>query len=250
MVHSKPPMYRVHLFGYIFAPKLMPTIFTLALLPILISLGFWQLHRAQQKQMLINHYQLAHHYQPLDVQKLKAPWVRWLFQPVVMTGHYDNDHALLLDNKIHQHQPGYHVITPLVLENGKKVLVNRGWIPLQDRKSLPKLPPIYGKQSVTGYIDIPNPKPFLLKQVNEGDSWPRRIQAIEIEKIPFADKPSFYPVVVLLAPNAQHGFIRDWQPVVPAMPPARHIAYAIQWFSLALTLLIIFIVVNLKRRVP
>jgi len=57
-----------------------------------------------------------------------------------------------------------------------------------------------------------------------------------------------YPIAgyqLLLDPDAADGFARAWQPQV--MTPEKHIAYAVQWFGLAIALFIIYIVVNLKK---
>jgi len=50
---------------------------------------------------------------------------------------------------------------------------------------------------------------------------------------------------VLLDPGEPDGYLRQWQP--PGFPPIRHIAYAVQWFSLAAALIVIYIVTNLRR---
>lgn len=226
----------------------MPTIFLVLLLPVLISLGFWQLDRAKQKEQLLRKYQAALSLQPIKLPRASEQWMKLHYHPVTFQGFYDNDHTLFLDNKLYQHRVGYHVLTPVVLENKRRILVDRGWIPLQNRAVLPQLPRIIHKQTITGFIEIPNPKPFLLSHRMESDGWPRRIQAIEMSRIKIDNQQIDYPVIVLLAPSAKFGFVRDWQPVATNMPPARHIAYAVQWFSLALTLTVIFLVVNLKRQ--
>jgi surfeit locus 1 family protein len=51
--------------------------------------------------------------------------------------------------------------------------------------------------------------------------------------------------VVLLDPSEAEGYLRQWQP--PGFPPVRHIAYAVQWFSLAAGLAVIYVVTNLRR---
>jgi surfeit locus 1 family protein len=51
--------------------------------------------------------------------------------------------------------------------------------------------------------------------------------------------------LVLLDPGEPDGYVRQWS--APGFPPMRHIAYAVQWFALALTLLVIYFVTNLRR---
>lgn len=247
MVHSKLPICRVHLFGYIFAPGLLPSVVTFLLLPLLLFLGSWQLDRAQFKQNLLLQYQQRLQAQPLLLQQVNSSWQNWRFYPLIISGHYDNDHSFLVDNKMYQHRPGYHVLTPFVVDDNRTLLINRGWIPLENRKNLPHIKPINGNQTITALIDIPARKPFLLSHRSESNAWPRRIEAIELEQLAKELHTVLYPVVLLLSPDEKSGYVRDWQPVTLTMPPARHIAYAVQWFSLAITLSIIFIIVNTKK---
>jgi surfeit locus 1 family protein len=50
--------------------------------------------------------------------------------------------------------------------------------------------------------------------------------------------------LILLDPGEPDGFVRTWAP--PGFPPIRHLGYAVQWFGLALALLVIYVVTNLK----
>ena len=54
------------------------------------------------------------------------------------------------------------------------------------------------------------------------------------------------PLMLLLDPDDAHGFVRDWQAVY-GVTPDKHRAYALQWFTLAAVLLLIYIGVNSKR---
>jgi cytochrome oxidase assembly protein ShyY1 len=56
------------------------------------------------------------------------------------------------------------------------------------------------------------------------------------------------PGMLLLAPEAEHGFVREWTQADVRFPPSRHYAYAAQWFAFGATLLFLFFKLNLKRR--
>ena len=58
---------------------------------------------------------------------------------------------------------------------------------------------------------------------------------------------SVYPFIIRLSPQAEYGFVRDW-PVV-AMSVERHFGYALQWFAIALVIIILFIVLNVKKKI-
>jgi surfeit locus 1 family protein len=233
---------------FCFTPRWLPMLATLLLLPILLSLGYWQIHRAEQKLTLLADYQTRAQTTPLTLTQLNKPKADWQYYPVELKGYYDNQHQFLLDNRSYQHQFGYQVLTPFLPEQSDKMLlVNRGWIIANpDRRYLPDLPPIEGLQTVQGILYSP-PKPFLLSQAREDiQHWPRRIQAIEIQPLAQELHRSLYPFVVLLAPQAPAGFVRDWHPVT--LSPAKHWGYAVQWFALAMALIIIFIAVNIHRK--
>jgi surfeit locus 1 family protein len=50
---------------------------------------------------------------------------------------------------------------------------------------------------------------------------------------------------VLLDANEPEGYVAQWQ--APGFPPLRHVAYAVQWFGLALALVVIYLATNLRR---
>lgn len=233
---------------YSFKPKLVPTLATIILLPCLIALGMWQLHRAEQKRQLLSMYEtrLQQAAQPVTTIVPDAADIDFL--PVKVTGEYDNHRHILLDNKFYKHLLGYQVLTPFIIKGtGKAILVNRGWIPRGEiRNHLPKIPPVSGTQTVKGYIKIPDKNVFTLgRKYEKTDLWPRRVQQVNIHLLSQQLELDLYPFILLLEPSEAHGFQRDWTPVV--VNPAKHTGYAIQWFSLAVLLVIIYISVNLRK---
>jgi surfeit locus 1 family protein len=164
-----------------------------------------------------------------------------------VSGRYDPSRQVLLDNMLYDGKPGYHVLTPL-LGDGPALLVNRGWIPAgPDRTVLPDVSVDSAEREVSGLIArLPRPGMRL-----EGDpidpaaAWPRR------QSFPTADgirAQLDYPVTgyqLLLDADREDGYLRDWRPVV--MSAEEHLAYAVQWFGFAITLSIIYIVVNLRK---
>lgn len=234
-------------YHYHFTPKLIPTLATLILLPILISLGHWQLTRADQNRQLIHNYTTRSAMPPLSEKNLITPPENLNFHLIQLTGEYDNQHTILLDNKIYHDQVGYQVLTPLVLTNHKTVLINRGWIAQGiSRQTLPAIANANGRQIIMGTIRTPE-KSFTLGPNEIAVSWPLLVQQIDFSDLHKITGKEYYPVIIELNPDQPNGFVRDGSPVFN-VTPQRNIAYAFQWFSLALTLIIIFISVNLRRR--
>ncbi|HYQ71423.1 MAG TPA: SURF1 family cytochrome oxidase biogenesis protein, partial [Gammaproteobacteria bacterium] len=94
----------MRLAGFAFTPGLWPTLITLALLPVLVGLGFWQLDRAVWKQGLIDAHETGIHLAPVDLGWLVDSDELADFRPVAVRGTYDLGHQLLLDNRLFQGQ--------------------------------------------------------------------------------------------------------------------------------------------------
>ena len=236
--------------GRQFRPTWLPTLATLVLLPVLIGLGLWQWQRAEQKQDLQQAYQARLEQPAIALQALSAP-AEELYRQVSASGYYDDAQQILLDNQIHKGQAGYLVYTPLRLDDtqNKAILVNRGWIAMSADRELP-LPLIAALQEglvrVIGRLGRPPNPGILLDNPNSG-IWPKVVQHIDYEELSQALGYDLETAVILLDPAEPNGFLRDWNPTFGGFGPERHIGYAVQWFALAATLLVIYFVMNLKR---
>ena len=232
-----------------FVPGLLPTLVTVALLSLLLGLGKWQLDRAAWKQALIDRELEISQQSPQPLLDVLAAGGVLDFRPVVARGSYDLNRQLLLDNRIHEGRPGYQVLTPLRLDGTDSiVLVNRGWLPLgRSRSELPDLPGPNGAIPVSGTLARLPEKIFRLDDAEEPMSgWPQVIQHVEFSKIEQRLGEAVLPVILQLGNEQPHGFSRDWKPVY-GIGPEKHTAYAMQWFTLALVLLVIYVGVNMKR---
>lgn len=232
-----------------FRPPFWAWLLTLAGIVAMGQLGLWQLHRGQAKQALQQAFLDADAAtaQPLGADE---PAAAEAVRKRVVDGEYLADRQLLLDNQTLERRPGYHAWTPLRRDDGTLVLVDRGWLPADpDRRRLPALPAPAGRQRVTGFWR-PLPRPGLQRPPEpcRADDFPRVVQYPRAE-----DLACHYPGarvaagLLLLAPQDPGGFERRWQFALE-VPPEKHYGYALQWFAFALTALILFIKLNLKRR--
>ena len=236
--------------AYDFSPSLWPTLITLLLVPLMIGLGAWQLERASWKQGLVDTNADRARLSPVSLESLDDYRDAEQYRQVFVRGYYDMDHQLLLDNRTYAGYAGYHVLTPLrMAESDKVVLVNRGWVPLgSSRAVLPDIPGTRGEILVDATFMVPPTKLFRLgtrEESNEG--WPQVVQQVEMNELEQRLGYSLQPLILLLDKDDEFGFIRDWKPVY-GVTPDKHRAYAVQWFTLTLVLLIIYIGVNSKRR--
>lgn len=234
-----------------FRPSLWPTVVTVLLLPVLIALGIWQLHRADYKRGLLAQYAQMTTLAPLPLNQFVADGRAAAlprYRHVQARGYYNADQQVLLQDMQNGDQVGYQVLTPLVLvPGGQVVLVNRGFVArIPGAKTLPDVNVSSNPRTVTGILGIlPVPGIRLGKPLVPA-GWPKVILYPTHALLVQLYGPGLLQPVLQLDANQPDGFVRDWKPDI-GFPPVRHDAYAIQWFALALALMIIWIVVNSKQ---
>ncbi len=232
----------------IFSPRPFTTAVTLLLLTMLIALGRWQLHRADEKRVLFDAFDKGT--DATTVITADTPAVQ-RYQHVLANGRYDASRQILIDNMTDSDgHAGYFVVTPFALAGGGWLLVNRGWVPLgMSRKTLPAVPVDANPRTVRGRADhMPSPG------IRMGTPEPLRPPFPVVANFPsraqiehLIPEHDWSPAaeLVLLDADQPDGYARHWQ--APGFPPLRHIAYAVQWFGLAVALAVIYLVTNLRR---
>ena len=217
-------------------------VFSGVFLPVLISLGIWQLNRAEEKQKLLAQWQQeAVHLEWPDMVAGDLSNGR----PVTLTGVYGKPNWLL-DNRTRDGVPGYEVLTVFHPLAGPPVVVNRGWVPApRIRDQLPDVDPPDGVFTLEGRIsDYPVP-PVLGDQPMASGPWPRRVQSLPPE-VARAEVPGLPGRIVRLSGHRQPGAYRaDWAPDL--MGPQTHYGYATQWFALAVALTILTVVASYRK---
>jgi surfeit locus 1 family protein len=244
-----PSQYNLSLkFGSrIFTPRPFTTLLTLALLVMLLLLGRWQLHRADEKRALYQSF-AAGADATRDIDGQTPPLPR--YQHVEARGHYDESRQILIDNMFDAQSVGYYVITPFALDGGGWVLVNRGWVPLgKSRAARPSVPVNADSRQIRGRADhLPaagiqmGQRPVLGPPYPVVASFPNHDELAQLLQEP---QWTAATDVILLDPAEEDGYARHWAP--PGFPPIRHIGYAVQWFALAAALFVIYLVMNFKR---
>ncbi len=220
-----------------------PMIFLSTLvISLFLKLGFWQIQRADEKKKML---------QAASYQKMQDPI--WLnseqnlpnqYQKVKVQGRYLT-HLLLLDNQHYEHQFGYDVISPVLLKNDAIVLVDRGWIPADHSKLNLSSIPLH-KKIIQGIVYFPSNNPWVLgPDHEEKTNNVTVIEKINSQWISQLLQKKVYPFIIRLDREEAYGFVRDW-PIV-SMPPQRHLAYALQWFTMALVIFILFAALNIKK---
>jgi len=239
--------------NWVFQPKLLPSLATLAGVPLLLSLGFWQLHRADTKAGIADTFleRRAQGVVTINTSADRADTEQMIWRRGKVHGRYEQEQHYLLDNQVNKGRAGYFVYTPLRLEQENKwILVNRGWLPTgtyRDEAPVFTTPPV--ALALQGFLARPPSAAYLSDQgkVEAMSRGITRLQSIDIEHIKQISGLDVLPYVLRLNPAAGSGFIREWSG--PGFGVDKHLGYAFQWFVLAALLVSIYIAFTLKRTV-
>ncbi len=211
---------------------------------VFARLGLWQIERGKEKQLLFEQFNNAPR---MTVEQALKRADR--FSRVEAFGQYDKQHHILLDNKIYGGRAGVHVLTPFYLGNGTTLLINRGWLPLApDRRSLPQIPTDDSRRTITGLLKKPSTDGPRLgdPDVLVAEKWPQLVTYFDLDSISTALGVNIEPWLLLLEAEDSTGFEgREWKAAV--MGPEVHRAYALQWLSLMVTTLIIWLTLGVRR---
>jgi len=232
--------------GRVFRPSLLPTLVMLPLLALLLWLGQWQWNRAAEKQALLDHWASQALVAPVALPT--APdgntTATAQFQRVFASGAYLPGSQVLLDNQTHGGKAGYRVLTSLLLADGSALMVDRGWVPLPDnaRDRLPNVAVSSANRRVQGRLDH-----FRQAALREAtgpvspvpDNLPRVMNYPDSAAVSAAIGRPVYPLVLLLDGAEPEGFVREDAPTL-SFGPERHLGYAIQWWALAVTLVLLW----------
>ena len=213
------------------------TLILLACCVLFASLGYWQMTRADGKRLIEEQLAASYASAPSELRAQSAPFSR-----IRAHGQFNPQFQFLIENRVHSGQPGYEVIQAFDTANGLRLLVDRGWTgantgiarpPSEDVEVIGLLLPDFGV-GVTFEAELTK-KPI--------KAWPAHLQTLDLETMTSMTDANIPHMLKLR--NGEPGALSVQAFELP-MGSARHTAYAVQWFGLALAALIIWIV--LARR--
>jgi surfeit locus 1 family protein len=228
-----------------FRPGLVVTVATIAFCGLTVALGLWQTRRAAEKDRLQATLDLRAAQPALGVPPLPATADAVALRRVTARGEYAERFGILLDNKVHRGRVGYEVVTPLRLAGGTvHVLVNRGWVAAgRTRDEVPAVPAPRGPQTVEGVAVVPAARVYeLAADVPRNAVW----QHLVLERYRAWSGLELAPFVLQQTNDAGDGLAREWDR--PDAGADRHRSYALQWFSLAALAVVLYVVLNTRRR--
>ncbi|GAA2081380.1 SURF1 family protein [Streptomyces albiaxialis] len=218
------------------------TLLALVLIPVMIKLGFWQLHRHEARVARNDEVAASLSAPTVPVTELtgtgREPSDDDKFRTVEATGTYDAKHEVVVRHRTAADGDtiGYFVVTPLVMKDGKAVLVNRGWIKAdRDLTAFPKVPPApRGEVKVVGRMmpdettedsgikdtkGLPDRQVMLINSEEQAEKAGRSLLHGFVQLAETTPKPSGRQPEVL--PEPDHSGIGP------------HMAYAVQWWLFA-----------------
>jgi surfeit locus 1 family protein len=224
-----------------------PSFFALGALVVLLGLGTWQVERLVWKEGLIAARRAAVAAPPVALPSSLAPARALEYHHVGARGHFLNDRELYLGATSEDGRPGYHVVTPLVLDDGRVLLIERGFVPQQRKDPASRAAgEIEGEVTVTGLLRMPpagKPNWFVPDNNAERNYWfyvdiPAMAAAARVENaLPFY-------VDADATPNPG-GLPEGGQTRLDL--PNNHLQYAITWYALAAGLIVVY-AVFIRRR--
>lgn len=224
---------------------LLTTLLVLLGSALCVRLGIWQLDRLAQRRAFNAHVQAMWQAEPLTLTgQTREDLTTMEYRAVIVGGTYDFENQVALRNRYYQNRPGYHLLTPLLLDDGSAVLVERGWVPA-DGNSAPADWRKYdqpGRVTVEGQIRLGQskpdlggvPDPTLAPGQTRLDFW----NTVNLERI---RRQVPYPMLeVFIQPKVDPA---DETPPIPYQPEIEltegpHLGYAGQWFTFAAILVL------------
>jgi cytochrome oxidase assembly protein ShyY1 len=219
---------------------------------LFIRLGIWQLHRADFKDALLRRYAASASAPLQDFASVAATPPADGFPRVQVSGRYLVDRLYLLDNPQHDERGGVEVFAPFLVRDQAKpvLLVDLGFLPGNGTAQVPQLPPLPTDEVSLQGLYVPPPPPgfemggdALARQTR----WPKNSIFLDPAAVAHDLGRPLYPRVLALDADPASIYVRVHTLDFSSMPPARHRAYAFQWFSFALAAVVILLVLNRKR---
>ena len=227
-----------------FAPTVWPTLAALFFFVLTLSLGNWQSGRADTKRELQARYDAAAREAPIHVGSDLLDRDSVLYRKLEVEGVFDDRQTILIDNRVLNGVAGYHVLTPLRIQGGGvSILVNRGWVATgRTRDQVPTPPSPAGVVSLEGMAVDPHTRYFELADTEpQGRVW----QNLDFERYAKTRGLQLQPVLLLQTSEQADGLRRSWPR--PDTGVESHVSYAFQWYSLAATLIVLWLIINTRR---
>ena len=230
--------------GRRFRPTFWPTLFTIPALLVMIGLGTWQVERLRWKSDLVETFDTRMAQEPVEAPAAIEDYDQWRYRRVKLVGVFQHDKEILMTGRTFEGSAGFHVLAPLLTQDDRIVLVNRGWVPenLRAREKRPQT-------LVEGLVTING---ILRQDKRRGPFVPDNEPKNEVWLYVDTDEMASYRAIVPVAPYYVDAIRAPGPYVLPIGASTEiavrneHLQYAITWFLLAGTLLVIYVIYHFR----
>ena len=228
-----------------FRARIVPTFAAVLGAVVTALLGNWQLNRAAGKEALQQRIDAMAREPAIHVGAQAIDPDALVYRNVQAVGEFDESATVYLDNKVRDGMPGYEIVSPLKLRDSSRyVLVDRGWVQaVRTRAELPAIRTPEDEVIVLGIALPGNPPVFELSdQIRNGKVW----QNLTVDRHRQAYGLELQPIFIHQQNDLDDGLLRQWRR--PDVGIERHRAYAFQWFSLCAVIVVLYVILNVRRK--
>ncbi|TVS02684.1 MAG: SURF1 family protein [Rhodobacteraceae bacterium] len=204
---------------------IVPALFGVVGCAILISLGVWQLNRAEEKAELIREMEMRIFDAPVALPRTLSP-EEDRYRPVEVAGRLLPEHTFVLAAQ-RDRGPGFHLISAFETDTGRRIMIERGFLREADRDAFDLAPQT--EVALIGNLHWPRdsdrftPDHDVSRNLHFARDVPELARQLDTEPV----------LVVLRDSNLTDPHITP-VPVNAVSIPDNHIGYAVQWFLMAL----------------
>ena len=204
---------------------------------LLVSLGVWQLQRADEKRQLNNELDRRQQAAPVPFDSLmNVDREKISGRKVSLQGHYLNDRSIVIANQFFRGRSGFEVFTPFQPDAGDQlVLVSRGWrAATQPGGNVRDIPAIGGHRQLFAQLIVAPQQSFFVSESVGDRPWPLHLHHFDFATIASLFNRPLSPFIARLDKQSPGVLTRHWRS--KRLDPGTNTSYAIQWFGMALLL--------------
>jgi surfeit locus 1 family protein len=213
--------------------KLSFSIFVYSFILIFISLGIWQLYRLEWKLNLISEINNAISSEPIQFNSNNIK----NFQKVSFNGKIDNEKIIYLYNLNEEGEPGFDIINPINIEN-KNFLINRGWVKISDKNK----PFITNNENFVGILREKSKSSYFKPDNDLPNNYWFKLEDVDLEKYTGLE---FSNYIIYLSDSNSKKIPKPKN--ISANLSNNHLKYALTWFSLAISIFLIYLYFRKKN---
>ena len=216
------------------------TLISIIISLICFSLSIWQFKRLKWKEDLINNIEKAYNSDSININMLNGDLRNFEFKKIYLKGIFINEKSMFLGPRVNKDQVGYHLITPFLVEDGRYILINRGWL-----KEIIKIKEQQKEYLIKGILKESDIRNFFTPKNNIEENLWFYISTNQMSKfsgLKFAD--NIFLDLIESTPNDKITVMNSSMPKFSN----NHLQYAITWIILGLIFLVMNYIYNKNNR--